>query len=913
MSLSKSEDAGSTIAGDPGAATSSGPAVQPRLRRPIDALSPSELDRYRNAIGRMIRLEDNRGYHFYAGIPGLPQPSYVQLGNLLFLPWNRMMLLSFERALMSMDPEVSLPWWDFAQPLTGGVLPYAFAVETIEGAHNRLHSVRLPAAVLQESVDTAERTFREPSREALSAGTTAEVEALLALTDFDRFSSALWSLHNHAHVIVGGTLGVVSVAAYDPLYWSLQANVDRLWRMWQIRNPGAGVPPAIANDVLTPFSVKAGEVLDTEALGYDYDLGGGLPALVAGATGASSDVPSLDGGFGFRSYAEAFATLIASPLTKPPLTIGIYGSWGMGKSSLLKQIGARLQERPEAHSGQTELGRRRLGRGAPPPPPPPPPPAEDVPQRVHVVEFRAWDYSANELVWPALVRKAMDCLEAERGRWTRYAHRLKRNVRREWRRRQGRILATAAVAVALAVVAVAQLNISLASASAALVLASAAGALGIAGKAASSPMSRWLGTLLEDVDYGRQTDLMSEIRGDLEFLGERLGEGARMLIVIDDLDRCEASKAVEVLQAINLLLNFPSFVVCIGVDARILTEAIETHYRGLLGDAGASGYEYLDKIIQIPFRIPDPTIDHLQDFLAREINVQATSSTLRKSEYKKAEDLVEPGANPAEPVPGDSGEFSLAGSSSLGDTGRDAQKTPFASDELQAFVGVAPYLRPNPRHIKRLINTYRLVRTLAQHASEQTVLEHRTSVIHWLAVSAQWPYSSYIMTRRFEQLQETGMTVILNGDLLSWVYTESEAMIDPAVQSRLDDDPDRLRDLLDRFGADLSARDFQTIQRYTINFNPAVAELPVAAAPLAVDTPLTADKDEEPHPKRSSPIRAPLLELVSRVPGLTVAEAAKLLEVPERSIKRAAATLERQGSLSNRDGALSRIPSDDGS
>jgi tyrosinase len=911
MSSSKSEDAGSTIAGDPGAATSSGPAVQPRLRRPIDALTPSELDRYRNAIGRMIRLEDNRGYHFYAGIPGLPQPSYVQLGNLLFLPWNRMMLLSFERALMNMDPEVSLPWWDFAQPLTGGALPYAFAVETIEGAHNRLHSVRLPAAVLQESVGTPTRTFREPSREALSADTTADVEAMLALTDFEGFSYALLRLHNHAHVMVGGTLGEVSVAAYDPLYWSLQANVDRLWRMWQIRNPGAGIPPDIANNVLTPFSVKADEVLDTEALGYDYDLGGGLPALVAGATGASSDVPSLDGGFGFRSYAEAFATLIASPLTKPPLTIGIYGSWGMGKSSLLKQIGARLEERdPEAHSDQTGLGRRRLGRGAPPPPP-----AEDVPQRVHVVEFRAWDYSANKLVWPALVRKAMDCLEAERGRWTRYAHRLKRNVRREWLRRQGRILATAAVAVAFAVAAVAQLNISLASASAALVLASAAGALGIAGKAASSPMSRWLGTLLEDVEYGRQTDLMSEIRGDLEFLGEHLGDGARMLVVIDDLDRCEASKAVEVLQAINLLLNFPSFVVCIGVDARILTEAIETHYRGLLGDAGASGYEYLDKIIQIPFRIPDPTTDHLQDFLAREINVQATSSTLGKGEYKKAEDLVEPGADAAEPVPGDSGEFNLAGgSSSLGDMGREAQKTPFASDELQAFVGVAPYLRPNPRHIKRLINTYRLVRTLAQHASEQTVLEHRTSVIHWLAVSAQWPYSSYIMTRRFEQLQETSMMeiIFLNGDLLRWIYTKSEAMIDPAVQTRLDDDPNQLRALLDWIGADLSARDFQTIQRYTINFNPAVAELPVFAAPLAVDTPLTVDDDEEPHPKRSPPVRAPLLELVSRVPGLTVAEAAKLLEVPERSIKRAAATLERQGSLSNRDGAL-RIPSDDGS
>ena len=48
--------------------------------------------------------------------------------------------------------------------------------------------------------------------------------------------------------------------------------------------------------------------------------------------------------------------------------------------------------------------------------------------------------------------------------------------------------------------------------------------------------------------------------------------------------------------AINLLLNFDSFIVCLGIDARIITRAVERHYRGLLGPAGASGYEYLDKI-----------------------------------------------------------------------------------------------------------------------------------------------------------------------------------------------------------------------------------------------------------------------------------------------------------------------------
>ena len=114
-----------------------------------------------------------------------------------------------------------------------------------------------------------------------------------------------------------------------------------------------------------------------------------------------------------------------------------------------------------------------------------------------------------------------------------------------------------------------------------------------------------LTTLAEDNGYGKHIGYMSEIHEDLKKLEEQLRENnGRFLVVIDDLDRCEPEKAVEVLQAINLLHNFPSFVVCLGIDARIITAAVDKHYEGLLGEVGASGYEYLEKIVQIPFRIP---------------------------------------------------------------------------------------------------------------------------------------------------------------------------------------------------------------------------------------------------------------------------------------------------------------------
>ena len=56
----------------------------------------------------------------------------------------------------------------------------------------------------------------------------------------------------------------------------------------------------------------------------------------------------------------------------------------------------------------------------------------------------------------------------------------------------------------------------------------------------------------------------------------------RIVLYIDDLDRCPPNKVVDVLQAVHLLLAFPLFVVVVGVDARWITRSLETRYRELL-------------------------------------------------------------------------------------------------------------------------------------------------------------------------------------------------------------------------------------------------------------------------------------------------------------------------------------------
>jgi len=96
--------------------------------------------------------------------------------------------------------------------------------------------------------------------------------------------------------------------------------------------------------------------------------------------------------------------------------------------------------------------------------------------------------------------------------------------------------------------------------------------------------------------------------------GKQLSRIDRVILYIDDLDRCPADRVVEVLEAVYLLLAFKLFVVVVGVDSRWLLRSLERHYAGQLAEreSGFSDDEaywmstpqnYLEKIFQVPFSI----------------------------------------------------------------------------------------------------------------------------------------------------------------------------------------------------------------------------------------------------------------------------------------------------------------------
>ncbi|MEW4452121.1 P-loop NTPase fold protein [Bremerella sp. JC817] len=86
----------------------------------------------------------------------------------------------------------------------------------------------------------------------------------------------------------------------------------------------------------------------------------------------------------------------------------------------------------------------------------------------------------------------------------------------------------------------------------------------------------------------------------------------RIVLYIDDIDRCPAETVAEVLQAAHLLLGFRLFVVVVGVDQRWITQALKEKYHNLIGlgpaeiddDKQATATDYLEKIFQVPYQIP---------------------------------------------------------------------------------------------------------------------------------------------------------------------------------------------------------------------------------------------------------------------------------------------------------------------
>ncbi|MCP5367178.1 MAG: hypothetical protein H6907_11990 [Hyphomicrobiales bacterium] len=149
-------------------------------------------------------------------------------------------------------------------------------------------------------------------------------------------------------------------------------------------------------------------------------------------------------------------------------------------------------------------------------------------------------------------------------------------------------------------------------------------------------LAQFIADRAESDDYRKHLGLLALIRRDFKKLSDLLravgadgGRGGdepdlpridRIILYVDDLDRCPPGRVVDVLEAIHLLLAFPLFMVVVGVDSRWVSRCLEREYPLLLRRSEADGggsrakrfaadtQDYLEKIFQLPYwlRRPEP-------------------------------------------------------------------------------------------------------------------------------------------------------------------------------------------------------------------------------------------------------------------------------------------------------------------
>ncbi len=93
----------------------------------------------------------------------------------------------------------------------------------------------------------------------------------------------------------------------------------------------------------------------------------------------------------------------------------------------------------------------------------------------------------------------------------------------------------------------------------------------------------------------------------------------RIVVFVDDLDRCSPKKTLEVLESIKMFLGMEGFIYVLGMSHEIVAKLIDIEYK----ESGVKGEHYIKKMIQIPVTLPkwnnQDIIDLVKDFVIKGI------------------------------------------------------------------------------------------------------------------------------------------------------------------------------------------------------------------------------------------------------------------------------------------------------
>lgn len=194
-----------------------------------------------------------------------------------------------------------------------------------------------------------------------------------------------------------------------------------------------------------------------------------------------------------------------------------------------------------------------------------------------------------------------------------------------------------------------------------------------------------------------------------------------LVILIDDLDRCSPERIIENLEAIKLFLNVKRTAFVIGADPRIVRHAIATRYPAVVSGNNSDGSaisetivtDYLEKLIQIPYTLPRLSPAEVHTYMV----LLFCSQGLDAENFKKCLNACGEQRN--------QNRYSVFGYAAVGDAIKGIGMSDSLSKSLTFCASIAPLitegLKGNPRQVKRFLNALAFRKQLAKIADLQNV------------------------------------------------------------------------------------------------------------------------------------------------------------------------------------------------
>ena len=318
-----------------------------------------------------------------------------------------------------------------------------------------------------------------------------------------------------------------------------------------------------------------------------------------------SDTPLDDDAgdvLGFDALADALAELIDSERTATPLTLAISAPWGAGKTTMALMIQRRLARMTAQRNGE----RPSL-----------------------ICWFNAWQHADAPHLGAALAAAVAHATDEHRPMWRRMLNPLPSTLMSP-RARVRRMLAVGLVALAIAAVVMlvgktrdvvtglSGVGQDTAAAVGPLVVAVLAG-LFVWRRVFSAAEAA--ARFIEAPETAAALGSMTAVRAELGDLIDQARQGGRLVIFIDDLERCPPERALEVCEVTSQLLAHEGVIAVLVADmATIARSAGERHASsqeqpGADYDAAEAGRRYLEKLIQIQITLPPPRPQDLDALL----------------------------------------------------------------------------------------------------------------------------------------------------------------------------------------------------------------------------------------------------------------------------------------------------------